>query len=59
MPTGGVLPTRESLTDWFSAGTACAGIGSKLVTKELVAAKDYKAIEKKVAEVIGLIKEIR
>jgi 2-dehydro-3-deoxyphosphogluconate aldolase / (4S)-4-hydroxy-2-oxoglutarate aldolase len=59
MPTGGVSPTRESLTDWFSAGTACVGIGSQLITKELVAAKDYKAIEKKVAEVIGLIKDIR
>ena len=59
MPTGGVSPTRESLTDWFSAGTACVGIGSKLITKELVAAKDYTAIQKKVAEVIGLIREIR
>jgi len=59
MPTGGVSPTRESLTDWFSAGTACVGIGSQLITKELVAAKDYAAIQKKVSEVIELIKEIR
>jgi 2-dehydro-3-deoxyphosphogluconate aldolase/(4S)-4-hydroxy-2-oxoglutarate aldolase len=59
MPTGGVSPTRESLTEWFSAGIACAGIGSKLITKELVAAKDYPAIQKKVAEVIGFIREIR
>jgi len=59
MPTGGVSPTRESLTEWFSAGTACVGIGSKLITKELVAAKDYAAIQKKVSEVITLIREIR
>ncbi len=59
MPTGGVSPTRESITEWFSAGIACAGIGSKLITKELVAAKDYPAIQKKVAEVVGLIREIR
>ena len=25
MPTGEVAPTRESLTEWFSAGMACAG----------------------------------
>ena len=37
---------------------AC-GIGSKLVTKELLAAKDYKGIEKKVAETVALIKKIR
>ena len=59
MPTGGVSPTRESLTEWFSAGIACAGMGSKLITKELVAAKNYPAIQKKVAEVVGLIREIR
>lgn len=59
MPTGGVSPTRENLAEWFSAGTACVGMGSKLITKELVAAKDYSAIQKKVAEVISVIREIR
>ncbi len=59
MPTGGVSPTRESLTEWFSAGAACVGMGSKLITKELVAAKNYSAIEKKIAEVVALIREIR
>ena len=59
MPTGGVSPTRENLTEWFSAGAACVGMGSKLITKELVAARDYQRIEKKVAEVVELIREIR
>ncbi len=59
MPTGGVSPTREGLTEWFSAGAACVGMGSKLITKELVAAKNYQAIEKKCAEVVGFIREIR
>ncbi len=59
MPTGGVDPTEESLTKWFKAGIVAAGIGSKLITKELLAAKDYKGIEKKVAETIALIRKIR
>ena len=59
MPTGGVSPTRESLTEWFNAGIACAGIGSKLISRELVADKDYSAITKKVKETIELIREIR
>jgi 2-dehydro-3-deoxyphosphogluconate aldolase/(4S)-4-hydroxy-2-oxoglutarate aldolase len=59
MPTGGVSPTKESLSEWFDAGVACVGMGSKLITKELVAAKDYAAIAKKVKETIGLIKQIR
>jgi 2-dehydro-3-deoxyphosphogluconate aldolase/(4S)-4-hydroxy-2-oxoglutarate aldolase len=59
MPTGGVSPTRESLAEWFDAGICCAGIGSNLITKDIVAAKDYAAITTKVKEVIAMIKEIR
>lgn len=59
MPTGGVSPTEDSLREWFDAGVACVGIGSKLVTKELVAAKDYDGITKKVKDTIELIKKIR
>ncbi len=59
MPTGGVAPTKESLTEWFGAGIVCVGMGSKLITKELLAAKDYAGISKKVKETIEIIKQIR
>ena len=59
MPTGGVDATEESLTQWFKAGGACVGIGSNLITKELLAAKDYSGVEKKVRETIALIRKIR
>ena len=59
MPTGGVTPTKESLTEWFSAGIACAGIGSKLISKDLVAAEDFAGITHKVAQVIEMIKDAR
>ncbi|MFH1570915.1 MAG: bifunctional 4-hydroxy-2-oxoglutarate aldolase/2-dehydro-3-deoxy-phosphogluconate aldolase [Gemmatimonadota bacterium] len=59
MPTGGVDATRESLEAWFQAGVACVGIGSNLVTKEAVAAKDWKALTAKVKQVVGWIQEIR
>ena len=59
MPTGGVDATEESLTQWFKAGVACVGIGSNLITKELLAAKDYSGVEKKVRETIALIRKIR
>ena len=55
MPTGGVSPTKENLTEWFEAGIVCAGIGSKLITKELLAAKDYAGITKKIKDTIELI----
>jgi len=59
MPTGGVDATEESLTQWFKAGVACVGIGSNLITKELLAVKDYAGVEKKVRETIALIRKIR
>lgn len=59
MPTGGVDPTEESVRAWFKAGVACVGIGSKLITKELVAARDFDALSKKVAQVLAWIKEVR
>jgi len=59
MPTGGVDPTEESLTKWFKAGIVACGIGSKLITSDLLKAKDYKGIENKVAETIALLKKIR
>ncbi|OPZ79196.1 MAG: KHG/KDPG aldolase [Alphaproteobacteria bacterium ADurb.Bin438] len=59
MPTGGVSPTKESLTEWFNAGVTCVGIGSNLITKELIKAKDYKTMEAKVKEVVDFVKTLR
>jgi len=59
MPTGGISPTKESLSEWFDAGVACVAMGSKLITKELVAARDWAGITKKVRDTIQLIKKIR
>jgi len=59
MPTGGVEATRESLEAWFAAGVACVGMGSKLITKEAVAARDFAGIARNVAQVLAWIHEIR
>jgi 2-dehydro-3-deoxyphosphogluconate aldolase/(4S)-4-hydroxy-2-oxoglutarate aldolase len=59
MPTGGVDPTEESLTRWFKAGIVCAGIGSKLITKELLAAKDYDGIARNVEQTVAIVKKLK
>jgi len=59
MPTGGVDTTRDSIRSWIQAGAACLGIGSKLVTKELVAKGDWQGLAEKVAECLSLIREAR
>jgi 2-dehydro-3-deoxyphosphogluconate aldolase / (4S)-4-hydroxy-2-oxoglutarate aldolase len=59
MPTGGVDITEESLKAWFGAGVACVGIGSKLITKEIIKNRDFKKLTSNVKNVIDIIKKIR
>ncbi len=39
--TGGVDATESSITSWLKAGAAGVGLGSKLITKNLLANKQY------------------
>jgi 2-dehydro-3-deoxyphosphogluconate aldolase/(4S)-4-hydroxy-2-oxoglutarate aldolase len=59
MPTGGVDITNDSLTDWFAAGVACVGIGSKLVSRDLVEAENWETLEQRTAGVISTISSLR
>ncbi|MGX1691564.1 bifunctional 4-hydroxy-2-oxoglutarate aldolase/2-dehydro-3-deoxy-phosphogluconate aldolase [Brevundimonas naejangsanensis] len=48
MPTGGVDPDEASIREWFGAGIVAAGMGSKLITKAAIEAKDWAGIEAQV-----------
>ena len=59
MPTGGVSPTRENLKGWFDAGVSCVGMGSQLITKEILASKDFKTLVENVKKTLEIIKSVR
>jgi 2-dehydro-3-deoxyphosphogluconate aldolase/(4S)-4-hydroxy-2-oxoglutarate aldolase len=59
MPTGGVEATQASLEAWFKAGVVCVGMGSNLITKSVVAAGDWPALARQVAQVLAWIREVR
>ncbi len=59
MPTGGVSPTRENLTGWFDAGVTCVGMGSKLLSSDLVENRKYSEITSLVRETLALIDSVR
>jgi len=59
MPTGGVDTTKENIEGWFKAGVCAVGMGSKLISKKLMEAKDYATIEKMTKEVLALIATIK
>ena len=44
--TGGVDTSKENIAEWFKAGVIGVGIGSKLISKELMNAKNYELLKK-------------
>ncbi|MDZ4795542.1 MAG: bifunctional 4-hydroxy-2-oxoglutarate aldolase/2-dehydro-3-deoxy-phosphogluconate aldolase [Bacteroidota bacterium] len=59
MPTGGVDTTKENIESWFKAGVCAVGMGSKLISKKLMDARDYAAIEIATKEVLKIIASIK
>lgn len=59
MPTGGVSPTEENLKGWFDAGVTCVGMGSKLISKDILANEDFAELEMNVRKVLAIIKSLR
>jgi 2-dehydro-3-deoxyphosphogluconate aldolase/(4S)-4-hydroxy-2-oxoglutarate aldolase len=59
MPTGGVDSTREGIEKWFKAGVVSVGIGSNLITKEILSSGDFETLSRNTAEVLQWIREAR
>lgn len=59
IPTGGVKPTEENLSEWFNAGAFCVGMGSQLFVKKADNTYDYNSITDKTKLSIDIYKRIR
>ncbi|MDX1937202.1 MAG: bifunctional 4-hydroxy-2-oxoglutarate aldolase/2-dehydro-3-deoxy-phosphogluconate aldolase [Flavihumibacter sp.] len=59
MPTGGVEATKENIGSWFKAGVVAVGMGSKLVSKEVMETKNYTGLETQTKETIAIIQAIK
>src|SRR5210317_1363873 len=59
MPTGGVSPNKENLKAWFDAGVTCVGMGSKLISKDILATKDFAKLEQDVKDALEIIRSLR
>ena len=56
--TGGVDTTEENLNAWFKAGVAGVGMGSKLITKNILQNKNYEELKVKTKKVIAVINNV-
>ena len=58
MPTGGVLPTKQNLEEWFTAGVTCVGMGSQLITRQLIENEEYDQLKRKVENMMEYVQSI-
>ncbi|QCW99920.1 bifunctional 4-hydroxy-2-oxoglutarate aldolase/2-dehydro-3-deoxy-phosphogluconate aldolase [Aggregatimonas sangjinii] len=58
MPTGGVTTEESNLKGWFDAGVTCVGMGSRLISKEVLANKDYSGLTNTVRDTLAMIQRL-
>lgn len=59
MPTGGVNLSEENLKKWFEAGVHCVGMGSQLISKDIITDKDYAKLTQRVKDVYSIINKLK
>ena len=59
MPTGGVSTDEANLKGWFDSGVTCVGMGSQLISKDILANKAYDTLTANVKDALALIKQLR
>jgi 2-dehydro-3-deoxyphosphogluconate aldolase / (4S)-4-hydroxy-2-oxoglutarate aldolase len=59
MPTGGVELTEESVRDWIEAGVRVIGMGTKLLSPDVLARGDFAEITRRVEKLLGWIRNAR
>jgi 2-dehydro-3-deoxyphosphogluconate aldolase/(4S)-4-hydroxy-2-oxoglutarate aldolase len=59
MPTGGVELTTESIGGWFKAGVCAVGMGSKLITDDVMNGKKYAELTEATKEALAIVKASR
>lgn len=57
--SGGVSPQEANLRAWFEAGAACVGLGSRLISDDLLQQQQWDALAQRVSAVLALVKRLR
>jgi len=59
MPTGGVELNIDNISTWFQAGVCAVGLGSKLITKDILAQGQFDKLHADTKHALQLVKAAR
>ncbi|MBI9058121.1 bifunctional 4-hydroxy-2-oxoglutarate aldolase/2-dehydro-3-deoxy-phosphogluconate aldolase [Labilibaculum sp. DW002] len=59
MPTGGVTPDEENLTEWIKSGVTCVGMGSQLIGKDIIENDRYEELTQTSKRALKLVRELK
>jgi 2-dehydro-3-deoxyphosphogluconate aldolase / (4S)-4-hydroxy-2-oxoglutarate aldolase len=59
IPTGGVELDAKNIESWFKSGVSAIGMGSRLISKEILNNKAYDLLLSRAELALGLIKMVR
>jgi 2-dehydro-3-deoxyphosphogluconate aldolase/(4S)-4-hydroxy-2-oxoglutarate aldolase len=59
IPTGGVEIEAKNISDWFKSGVCGVGMGSKLISKDIMAGKDYETLYALTEKTLNIISDTR
>ncbi|ALJ00080.1 bifunctional 4-hydroxy-2-oxoglutarate aldolase/2-dehydro-3-deoxy-phosphogluconate aldolase [Rufibacter tibetensis] len=59
IPTGGVEMEEENIRTWFKAGVCAVGMGSKLISKDILSGQQYDQLHDITQQALSLVKVSR
>lgn len=59
VPTGGVEIEENNINTWFKAGVCAVGLGSKLVSKEILDNKDHDQLYRLTVKALEIIRNVK
>lgn len=59
MPTGGVDVSEENIGAWFKAGVCAVGLGSKVISKDILEQKDYQSVTKLAEKALQIVQSVK